>query len=85
MKINLRIDRLTLHGIRLTPTDRAVMESALKNEIERLLASGMDSAPWGDLRDQASVESETISYQPGNKPELLGRRLARAVHGSLLR
>ena len=83
MRINLDIGQLTLDGLDLTATDRAVLRTAVGSELARLL-SGDGSDHIGQRgRSVALVESDQLDLVPGSGPGDLGRRIARAVYGGL--
>lgn len=83
MKINLHIEQLVVHGLQLTPTDRAELAAALQTELSRLLASADDGRPWADLASRANIQAGPITYQPGSSPVRLGRAVASSLFSSL--
>lgn len=80
MKINLQIERLALHGIHLTPTERTELAAAVQAELGRLLASENATQNWADLGDQARIQSKLITYQAGSSPIHLGREIAASLY-----
>jgi hypothetical protein len=83
MKISLQIERLALHGLQLTPTDRAELAAALRAELGGLLASAGDDQPWVELGDRAQIEARPITYRPGSSPTRLGREIAASLYQGL--
>ena len=83
MRINLDIDQLALDGFELTATDRAVLKTAVRTELARLLAGSGSEQIWQYGRSVAHVEGDQLEVVPGSDPGDLGRRIARAVYGGL--
>jgi hypothetical protein len=80
-EIELSIDELVLHGVRLT--DRARFEGALRRELARLIGS---APPRGNTPGRVDLR-RPIDIQVGNRPTpgQLGQQVARAIHGALRR
>lgn len=82
MKINLQIERLVLHGIQLTLTDRVELAAAIQTELGRLLASAGDSQPWMQLGNLDHIQARSITYQPGSSSIRLGQEIAASLYDS---
>lgn len=75
-RIKLQIDTLALPGFSRADGQRLV--SALQGELQRLLSQQAPAAGW----QQQGLRLPALSIRAGERPELTGRRLARAiVHG----
>ena len=85
MSPNLRlfIERIVLDGIPLTGAETSRLRGAMQRELTRLLRQEL---PAG-LRQGGAVPSLPAvtmgAIAPGERPEAIGVRLARAVHRSL--
>ena len=83
MRINLAIDQLALDGFDLTATDRAVLKTAVRTELARLLAGDGSDQIWQRGRSVPLVEGDQLGLSTGSGPGDLGRRIAQAVYGGL--
>ena len=83
MRINLDINQLALDGFDLTATDRAVLRTAVRSELARLLAGDGSEQIWQRGRSVGLVEGDQLDLVPGSGPGDLGRRIAQAVYGGL--
>lgn len=80
MRVRLRIESLAIEGLDLQPHQEPALRAALSAELAGLFASG-ESFPEGD-------NPRLTAWMPGaaaSQPELLGRQIGRAVHGSVPR
>ncbi len=80
MKINVRIERLILEGLPVTPLQGPKAQRAVEEELARLLAS---SGLLEELRSGAAlprVKAGTLSLLKESHPITLGKDIARAVH-----
>jgi hypothetical protein len=85
VNIEVRIDRLVLDGIELPAAERPGLARAFESELARLLgARGLGNG----LRGGGAVPSITaaaIELPSPNRSTVLGRRIARTVHGGIIR
>jgi hypothetical protein len=87
MKINLHIDRLTVHGISLNGPGgahaRQAIEAAVVAELTALLATphGDGLLRHGGAVRQAAAPTIALTHRP--TPGGLGRQVAGAIHQSL--
>ena len=79
MTINVRIDRLVLHGIGLEQRQRSDMRLAVENEIRQQLGEGgvMDGLRTGGSR--ALVRGDDIRTGSSAEPAGLGNRIGASV------
>lgn len=85
MNLEVRIERLVLEGIALTPEQRPRVQAALEAELARLLAEG-GLAPAllaGGALPPLPADSFTLSGD--GDPTQLGQQIAQAVYGGLKR
>lgn len=83
MRIALHIERLVLDGLPATGADGASLRAAVEAELARLLATdGMrrDLAAGGAV---ARLPAPQISIGPGDRPDAVGRAVARSVHAGI--
>lgn len=77
--IELHIEELVLRGV--SDVDREALQTAVEEELGRLLT--VDDAPWAAAAgSRPSLTGGEIGLTAGD-PQLLGQRLAAAVHGAL--
>jgi hypothetical protein len=80
MKIAVHIERLILDGVLVPYRQRPQVQSALEEELARLIAAdglGVDLQTSGVL---SRVSGGEIQLVDDEEPELLGKRIARAVY-----
>ena len=78
MDIELHIEELVLHGF--AARDRRQIAEALQQELLRLMsAEGAGNLPQTALLLER-VNAGAIQIQAGQKPQLAGRQIARAVY-----
>ena len=75
-RVELRIDELVLEGVERA--DAPAVAAAVERELGRLLANRRD---WGAGESRDRVDAGTIEMPSRGSPEVLGARIARAVHG----
>ena len=85
MNISVTIEKLVLDGFDLTPTDRAVLTGAMREELGRLLATEGLGEGWPDGSVIGHIDAGQIEYGPGRSPTETGRQIAGAVYGGLRR
>ncbi|MCG8420290.1 MAG: hypothetical protein MJE77_20350 [Proteobacteria bacterium] len=73
-KIDIQVDRLTLHGI--DARHRGEITGALARELERLISTGGLPRHWtgGD------VDSPRVAIKAGASPMTMGQTLARTIY-----
>lgn len=72
-RIKLQIDTLALPGYSRGEGQR--LAAALQGELQRLLGQQAPAAGW----QQQGLRLPALSVRAGERPELTGRRLARAI------
>ena len=84
MNIQLHIDRLVLEGINLSHDQQRLLQTAVINELTRLLRNGglPPQLVKGITLDRMSAGSIQMT---DNKPDQLGLQIAQSVYGGLSR
>jgi hypothetical protein len=83
MRIELHIERLVLDGLPATDAEGARLRAAVEGELARLLATG------GLARELAAggavphLPAPQIGIGPGDRPDALGRAVARSLHAGI--
>jgi len=80
MKIAVHIERLILDGVPVPQRQRPQVQVALEEELARLIAAdglGIDLQTSGVL---SRISGGEIQLEDDEEPELLGKRIARAVY-----
>ncbi len=83
MNISVHIERLILDGLPIAQRDRARLQTAIEEELARLLASGALAV---DLRAPGMfprLTGGTLELTGNDDPRLLGRRIAQAIYGGI--
>lgn len=83
MRIRLHIERLVLDGLPSAGADRALLRAAVAGELARLLAAGgldRDLAAGGAV---ARLSAPPIRFGRGERPDAIGRAVARSVHAGI--
>jgi hypothetical protein len=78
--IRVRIERLILDGLSVPHSQRSRLQTAIEEELARLLANGtlaIDLQTHGLL---ASLNGGTIELTGNEEPRLLGKQIAQAVY-----
>lgn len=83
MKITLRIERLILDGIELTPADRPAFQQALEAELARLLAEGGVAPGLAGGMAVPAVRAGGFEMSGGGDPVRLGKQVASSVYGGI--
>lgn len=79
MKVRLRIDSLTLEGLAVGPHQERALRAALETELAARFAGAAKFAAGHHHR--LTAEAPEFATQT----DLLGRQIARAIHGSVPR
>jgi hypothetical protein len=85
MNVRVRIERLVLDGVAVPPGGRAALRAAVEGELARLLAEGGLGGRWSQGGAVPRLPGGAIAVPAGLDPALLGRRIAGAVYGGLVR
>ena len=85
MKINLAIERLVLDGFQLNPAQRSLLQEALQAELGRLLAEGGVTGGLAAGGMVPSVRADGFAISGDGGPVSLGRQIAQAVYGGIVR
>jgi hypothetical protein len=78
--VELHVEELVLHGF--SSGDRDGITEALQVELQRLLAG---QAPRLSVVSRPRINGGTIRLRPGSGAVAIGRRLAGAIHGAIIR
>ncbi|MGH3796776.1 MAG: hypothetical protein ACRDSP_18015 [Pseudonocardiaceae bacterium] len=84
MKIELHIDRVLLDGIGVSPRHVRALREALHTELTRLITEAPRTT-WQQSRRRRRITTPAITVPRTGTPSAIGRQVARAVHGGLLR
>lgn len=79
MRIELRIDRIVLHGVALDGAGAAALREAVANELTKILG---DSGPWRQRRLR-ELAAEPVRLAAPLRPEVAGRAVARSLHAGI--
>jgi hypothetical protein len=85
MNLRVRIERLVLDGVAVPPSGRAALCAAVEAELGRLLAEGGLGGRWSQGGAVPRLAGGAVAVPAGPDPALLGRRIAGAVYGGLVR
>ena len=83
MNISVHIERLILDGLPIAQRDRARLQDAVEEELARLLRNGALAADLRSAGMLARAAGGTIELSGDEEPELLGKRIARAIYGGI--
>jgi hypothetical protein len=83
MKIAVRIDRLVLDGLPVTPADGQQIRRAVRAELGRLLTIGGPQRLSAAAGAVPALAAPTLQLAGGESPKVLGTRIAHAVHDAL--
>ncbi|MBX3057993.1 MAG: hypothetical protein KF770_16120 [Anaerolineae bacterium] len=81
MDVNLHIERLVLDGITLSARERAVLGTAVSDELTRLINEGGLPANLPASGIVPSIPAGAIQLDNDNNPARLGQQIAQAVFG----
>lgn len=85
MNLEVRIERLVLEGIALTPEQRPRVQAALEAELTRLLAEGGLDPVLLESGALPRVPAGSFTLSGDGDPPQLGQQIAQAVYGGLKR
>jgi hypothetical protein len=77
--VELRIDQLVLEGV--DRADAPAVAAAVERELGRLLTA---EAVWGSSVSRDRIDAGAIDLPGRGSPELLGARIALAVHRGMM-
>ncbi len=83
MNISIHIERLILDGLSLAHRDRSRLQSAIEDELARLLTAGslvVDLRTPGTL---SRLTGGTLELTNNEDPHLLGKQIAHAIYGGI--
>lgn len=81
MDVNLHIERLVLDGITLSARERAVLGTAVTDELTRLINEGGLPASLPASGIVPFIPAGAIQLGGDHNPSLLGQQIAQAVYG----
>ena len=84
MNIHVHIDRIILDGIATTADQTGVVESAVNDELVRLLAVHGISAAIVQAGNVPSLQGGPLQVRPDTPPAALGVGIGHAIHRGLL-
>jgi hypothetical protein len=79
MRIDLHIERLVLDGLAVTAADAQRVRTAMEDEVTRLLAEALNPA-FATGGAVPRIAAPQISLGPRERPDGIGRAVARSVH-----
>lgn len=82
MKLNLHIERLVLNGVDIQPGQHHVLQSAVTNELNRMLTERGISPELAKGATLHQVPADNI-HLINNNPDQIGQQIARSVYGGL--
>jgi hypothetical protein len=80
MRIDLHIERLVLDGLAVTAADAQRVRTAMEDEVTRLLAGGALNPAFATGGAVPRIAAPQISLGPRERPDGIGRAVARSVH-----
>ena len=83
MKIHLHIERLVLHGLPLSASERPLLQAAMEAELTQLLRNGELSDELRAGATLAQVRAGALRVGKESSPKKLGTDIAHAVHQGL--
>jgi hypothetical protein len=83
MKIEVHIERLVLDGLPVTTAEGPSVRAAVESELARMLAAGGLNRELGAGRALARISAPQISVGPRERPDAIGRAVARSVHAGI--
>lgn len=92
MNVRLHIERLVLEGISVAPDQRSLLQSAIEQELTRLLSAGGSEGTGVGINAELqnggslySVRANQIDISSDSGPTEIGRQIAGAVYGGIAR
>jgi hypothetical protein len=83
MKIELHIERLVLDDLPVTSAEGPRVRAAVESELARLLAAGSVIRELISGGAVPRVDAPRISIGPRERPDAIGRAVARSVHAGI--
>ncbi|MGC2108252.1 MAG: hypothetical protein WA655_01965 [Candidatus Korobacteraceae bacterium] len=83
MKLQIRIERLVLDGLPVTGSRGAQVQAAVQAELANMLGNGGLSHELRSGGALPILPAAQITFARGDAPAEIGRRIARAIHGSI--
>jgi hypothetical protein len=83
MKIEVHIERLVLDGLPVTSAEGPRLRAAVEGELARMLAAGGLNRELSAGRALARISAPQISVGPRERPDAIGRAVARSVHAGI--
>jgi hypothetical protein len=83
LKINIQIERLILHGIRVAPHQHKLLQAAVESELARLMSAGGLNQELAAGVAVPSVNAATMQLSSAAGPARMGQGIARSVYGGL--
>jgi hypothetical protein len=83
MRIDVHIERLVLDGLPVTSADGPRVRAAVEAELARLLAAGGLGRELVAGAAMARAPAPQISIGQGERPDAIGRAVARSVHAGI--
>jgi|WetSurMetagenome_2_1015567.scaffolds.fasta_scaffold1631637_1 hypothetical protein len=81
MNISLRIERLILDGLPITPHQSSGVKAAVEAELRRLLQEGGICSGLKSGGAFAGMPPNSIKPIPESSPRIVGQQIAAAVYG----
>ena len=83
MRITVQIERLVLDGLPVTTADGPRVRTAVETELGRLFAAGGLNRELASGGAVPRVNAPQISLGPRERPDAIGRAVARSVHARI--
>lgn len=83
--IRVHIERIVLNGIDIPSHQHLQLQAAVEAELIRLLAMDNSVGQWQVGRAVNSLSGGTLPLTVENHPGQLGRQIAQAVYGGIIR
>ncbi len=80
MNINIDIERLILEGMPMSPSQGRLLQAALKDELNRLLATEGIPGNWQEGGVVPHIPGGAIQLKPGTNPSQMGQQIARGIY-----
>jgi hypothetical protein len=80
MNIVVHIERLILDGIPLPQQHRPLVQTAMEEELARLLALDGLASDFQQSHVQQRIQAGVLEVKDTDEPAVLGRNIARAVY-----
>lgn len=82
MNINLRIDKIVLDGVPLSPSQRETLREAIEQELVSLATQAGSSVGILESRTERRISGERITLR-NNDPHSAGTNIARSIYSAL--